>query len=114
MEEIMIHSAIEYFREKYRDEKVIDLDNMVYQLPSANEDKIEKLTTKKVIEAIRHLSPAYRMVFNLFVFEGYNHEAIAEKLNIPVNTSKLDLLNARNQLQKILSKQYNFSFGIMT
>ena len=48
------------------------------------------------------LPPSYRMVFNLFVIEGYKHEEIANQLNISVGTAKSNLAMARNKLKKFL------------
>ncbi len=52
--------------------------------------------------AIQLLPPSYKMVFNLYVIEGFKHEEIAEKVGISVGTSKSNLAVARNKLQKIL------------
>jgi RNA polymerase sigma factor (sigma-70 family) len=45
------------------------------------------------------------MVFNLYVIEGYNHQEIAEMLNISENTSKSQLSRARMALQERLEKR---------
>ena len=50
------------------------------------------------------LPPAYKMVFNLYVFEGYKHREIGELLGISEGTSKSNLSDARTFLQKALKK----------
>ncbi len=52
--------------------------------------------------AIRSLPDRCRLVFNLFVIEGYSHAEIAAELNISEGTSKSQLAYARKQLQTIL------------
>lgn len=60
------------------------------------------LNAKDIIGAIQKLPISYRMVFNLYVFEGYKHQEIAEILKISEGTSKSNLFAARASLQKLL------------
>jgi RNA polymerase sigma-70 factor, ECF subfamily len=108
LRKIMVYTAIDRFRKNRRYLAVTDLDDVAYQLPSGNEDAVEKLTYKEINRAIQDLSPAYQTVFNLFVIGGLSHDEIAEKLEISVGTSKSNLSKARKKLQKILFNQNNF------
>ncbi len=74
------------------------------------ENEIE-LNHEKVLEAIEQLSPAYRMVFNLYVVEEFTHKKIAETLGISEGASKSNLAKARKKLMKILSNQLVTSHG---
>jgi RNA polymerase sigma-70 factor (ECF subfamily) len=66
------------------------------------------LAYKDLLVMIQSLSPAYRMVFNLYAIDGYTHEEIAELLNISVGTSKSNLFKARQKLQeKLLAFEKN-------
>ncbi len=58
-----------------------------------------------VIKGMEQLSNAYRTVFNLYVFENYSHQEIADTLKISVGTSKSNLAKARANLKKILTKE---------
>ena len=68
-----------------------------------------KLLYKDLIILIRKLSPAYRVVFNLYVIDGYSHPEIAGMLNISTGTSKSNLAKARAFLQKHFIKDNNGS-----
>jgi RNA polymerase sigma factor (sigma-70 family) len=69
---------------------------------------ISTLSQKELIEMIRRLPEGYRIVFNLYVIEGYTHDEIAAMLNIESVTSRSQLAKARRMLQKrILSQQKN-------
>ena len=105
LRKIMIYTAIDHFRKNHKHQMVTDLDNVVYQVASINEDAIDKISHEEIIRSIQDLSPAYRTVFNLFIIEGLSHEEIARKFGISVGTSKSNLSKARRQLQKILFKQ---------
>jgi len=56
---------------------------------------------------IQQLSPAYRMVFNLYVVDGFTHDEIAAQLGISVGASKSNLARAREKLRLYL-KQLNY------
>ena len=107
LREILIHAAIGHFRKNYQSE-VIDPNSFLHQPPVNRVDATGELSLANMIEAVRLLSPLYRMVFNLSIIEGLDHDAIAEKLNISVAASKSNLSNARQQLQKILLQQRAF------
>ena len=66
----------------------------------------ETIQPKDVIEAMQQLSPAYQMVFNLYVMENYSHQEIADELGISVGTSKSNLAKSRMNMRKILSKKF--------
>ncbi len=101
---IMVYTAIDHFRKNQKHQMVTQLDDVVYHIPTVNEDAIEKLSYEEIIRAIQELSPGYRTVFNLFVIEGMSHEEVAIQLGISPGTSKSNLSKARRQLQKILFK----------
>jgi RNA polymerase sigma-70 factor (ECF subfamily) len=100
LRKVMINSAIDYFRRNEKHYSTLDVSHAHYETPT--ETILDKLSEREIIDAIQLLPPSYRMVFNLFVIEGYRHEEIAHLLNISVGTSKSNLSIARSKLQKIL------------
>ncbi|MDB5203073.1 MAG: polymerase, sigma-24 subunit, subfamily [Ferruginibacter sp.] len=60
------------------------------------------LTEKDLLVLINNLPDGYRLIFNLYVIEGYAHEEIAEMLGIQPGTSRSQLVKARHLLQKQL------------
>lgn len=58
------------------------------------------LTEKDLLILINNLPDGYRLIFNLYVIEGYQHDEIAVMLNIQPGTSRSQLVKARNMLQK--------------
>ena len=50
------------------------------------------------------------MVFNLYVFEDYGHQQIAEELDISVGTSKSQLAYAKKILKaKLIKENYDYA-----
>lgn len=77
-------------------EPEISADDMLAAIRKA------EFTQKEILDAISQIPESHRIVLNLFVFERYSHQQIAELRGISVNTSKSHLLRARKQLQQIL------------
>ena len=103
LRKVMINSSIDYFRRNEKHYHSLDISHVQYE--SSSETALDKLSVKEIIEAIQLLPPSYRMVFNLFVIEGYKHDEIANQLNISVGTSKSNLAIARNKMKKILIRE---------
>ena len=59
-----------------------------------------QLTEKDLLALIKDLPDGYRLIFNLYVIEGYQHDEIAAMLNIQAGTSRSQLVKARMMLQK--------------
>lgn len=65
---------------------------------------LDRISQEKLLEAIQNLSPVYRTVLNLHVYEGYTHDEIASELGISAGTSKSNLSKAKVNLKKMLQK----------
>jgi RNA polymerase sigma-70 factor (ECF subfamily) len=66
-------------------------------------DVLQDLKPADIINAMQKLTPAYRTVFNLYVFEELTHKEIAGMLGINVGTSKSNLAKAKHNLKKLLT-----------
>lgn len=73
---------------------------------------IEQLTEEQIFALLEQLTPAYRAVFNLFVVDGYSHEAIAETLGISIGTSKSNLARARQRLKILLADELDITHNV--
>lgn len=104
---IMINECISYLRVQ-KEVKFIEDNNPV-------EETSNNIESQFSVEDIQHLIDGlpngYKMVFNLYVIEGYKHQEIAEMLNISEGTSKSQLSHARNILQNQITKSKNYSNG---
>jgi len=100
MRKIMINSSIDYFRRNEKHYHSLDISHVHYE--STGENVLDKLSEEDIIAAIQRLPPSYRIVFNLYVIEGFKHEEIASMLSISEGTSKSNLSVARNKLKKVL------------
>lgn len=69
-----------------------------------DENVLDDMSAEELYKLIAELPVGYRTVFNLFVVEGYSHQEIAETMGISENTSKTQLLKARQRLRNTLEK----------
>jgi RNA polymerase sigma factor (sigma-70 family) len=100
---IMVNTALEELRKKKREFFTQDIDDLYIQPESV--DKTDSgINTKDLINYIQALPDGYKLVFNLFVIEGYSHGEISQMLNVSEGTSKSQLSKARVYLQKMMSK----------
>jgi len=73
---------------------------MEMEEPDMNESE---LTVDKVKKAMEHLPPGSRMIFSLYLLEGYDHTEIAQILGINESTSKSQYMRARLRVKEILN-----------
>jgi RNA polymerase sigma-70 factor (ECF subfamily) len=83
-----------------------ELSNGHQEIQSSEPDIIADLDAEEILKQISYLPVGYRMIFNLYVIEGYSHEEIGQMLKIKPATSRSQLSKARSVLQgKINSLQ---------
>ncbi|MCP4311418.1 MAG: sigma-70 family RNA polymerase sigma factor [Bacteroidetes bacterium] len=101
---VMINTALEKYRSRVHLQRI---DDVKEEADEAMDDGIfENLTCQELVALIQTLSPQYRLVFNLYAIEGYNHQEISKELGISVGTSKSNLSRARASLQEKIKKIY--------
>jgi len=100
---ILINTAIDRLR---KDNLLpeIGLTNEGFWIEDRSANADNSLLYKEVINEVKKLPPTYRIVFNMFVIDGYSHQEIARELKIAVGTSKSNLSKARGLLQSFLIK----------
>jgi RNA polymerase sigma-70 factor (ECF subfamily) len=104
---IMINECISYIRVQ---KKVKFIEDENYFEESFNNIE-SQFSVDDIQFLIDNLPDGYKMVFNLYVIEGYKHHEIAELLGIKEGTSKSQLSHARKMLQNNISKLKNYTNG---
>jgi len=102
MKRIIVNTAITNYRQNLKRYNQLQVEQIASdEEPEVYSTDVE-YTHEELLKVIQSLPPGYRMVFNLFAIEGYQHKEIAEKLGIDVTTSKSQYSRARKLLQKRL------------
>ncbi len=94
----MVNTAINLYKKNIRYTSNIVLEKTDASQNNAD-DLLQKLKTEDLLKMIMDLPTGYRMVFNLYVLEGYTHNEISKMLGISENTSKSQLSRARSILK---------------
>ena len=94
---IVVHTALRTLQKKKIRFTEIDEDLDIAQ--SVNTDGLEGLSVEELLKLIGNLPDGYRLIFNLYVLEGYDHNEIAGMLEISATTSRSQLSKARKLLQ---------------
>ena len=77
----------------------------VPDIPAGNwetDNVISQMSNQELLSAVNELPDGARIVFNLFVIDGFSHQEISEKLSISEGTSKSQLFFAKKILRKKL------------
>ncbi len=102
MKRIVINTALQ----RYRKDGVLDIikdDNFKDDIV---EVETEHLSLEFLLGIIQQLPDKYRLVFNLYVLDGFSHKDIANMLNISIGTSKSNLSRARHILKEKIDQNH--------
>ena len=96
MKRIVINTALQ----KYREKNVLNLVNSdVIENVTVVDVEEEEISLDYLLNLIQELPNQYRLVFNLYVLDGYSHKEVAKALQISEGTSKSNLSRARGILR---------------
>ncbi len=91
--------------QQYRSAVVFEVikDNTTEEI-SLEIDSEEDISMDYLLKIIQELPDRYRLVFNLYVLDGYSHKEIASMLEISQGTSKSNLARAKMILKEKIDK----------
>lgn len=103
---IFVNEAINVLRKKQRQLYVaiedLDRDSHIEYHPN---QRNPLLSQDELLKHIQELPDNYRMIFNLYVFDGYSHKDIAAKLKMAPGTSKSLLSRAKSLLRTKIKQE---------
>ena len=102
---VVINASIDYMRREMNNQQTYAIPEHIWEHKDDGQSSDNSLLYKELMCLVKDLPPAYRMVFNLHVIEGYSHPEIAKMLGITTGTSKSNLSKARAHLQKALAAE---------
>lgn len=85
------------------------------EFENANEEKNDdgyeqKLSVKNIKKAMEQLPNGSRMIFSLYLLEGYDHREIAQIMNTSESNSKSQYMRAKRKVKEIL-KETEYEIG---
>lgn len=100
---IMVNTAIDFMRKSKPTLVSIEEVRGVYA-ETELEDSIMPKDVQQLKNAMMKLPRGYRLVIDLFYFEDYSHDEIAEFLGITASTSRSQLARAKKRLAELLTE----------
>jgi RNA polymerase sigma-70 factor (ECF subfamily) len=105
LKRITINTAITSYHQNLKHRHLADVDDYADTLPAEEPNfGSQEFTHDELIGVVNSLPDGYRIVFNMFVVEGFKHREIAEMLGIDINTSKTQFMRARQAVIRKLNK----------
>jgi RNA polymerase sigma-70 factor (ECF subfamily) len=100
---IITTTAINFYKKNLKHMQELDINEMEEKLRTEEigDQEVEK---EDLISFVQELPDLNRIIFNMFVIDGFSHKEIGNMLNIPENTSKSHLHRAKLELQKKIVK----------
>lgn len=95
LKRVMVNTILQKYRKKNVLNVVTDEipDEVIVEVDT------DEISLDFLLNLVQQLPDRYRLVFNLYVLDGYSHKEIAEMLQIAEGTSKSNLARARGILK---------------
>ena len=112
LKRIMVNTAINYYKanKKYQLQQDIEANNNILVIHDNDDEMFEtdpRVKPEVLMQMINDLPDGYRMVFNMYVFDGLTHKEIAGDLGVTESTSKSQLSKARKYLRSRIEEKQN-------
>ena len=106
LKRIVINQSIDQLKKKKLE--LVEMNETTLTIQDDEDWTVESdISVDDVVGAINSLKEKYRLVVKLYLLEGYDHQEIAEILNITENTSRTHLLRGKKLVREQLqSKRY--------
>ena len=80
-------------------------ENYRKDVAEEEEDEEVKYDVQSIKNAMHQLPEGGRMIFSLYLLEGYDHVEIAQIMNITESTSKSQFMRAKRRIAEILKEK---------
>ena len=101
LKRIVVNKCINEIKRKKADLKFED-DMSMYDSKEESGDINVGLSVKDIKRAMQDLPDGSRLIFSLYLLEGYDHREIAQILNVSESNSKSQYMRAKRKVKEIL------------
>lgn len=92
---------------KKRKAELVPVDNLPEPSNQETDEEMPGLSVERVQRAMEELPEGYRVIFSLYLLEGYDHGEISDIMGISEATSKSQYSRAKQRVREIiLNQQY--------
>ncbi len=101
LKRIVVNKCINEIKRRKADLNFVE-DITVFGDRKEDDDVNVGLNVKDIKNAMEHLPDGSRMIFSLYLLEGYDHREIAQILNVSESNSKSQYMRAKRKVKEIL------------
>ena len=104
LKKIVVNKAISYLRKQQLE--FVELEDHIKPVIDDDFEDIDlAMKVETIRDAIQKLPNGFRIVFSLYLLEGYDHKEISGILEISESTSKSQYNRAKKKLREILKEE---------
>tara|TARA_R110000772_G_scaffold159663_1_gene270866 strand:- start:203 stop:829 length:627 start_codon:yes stop_codon:yes gene_type:complete len=113
---VLVNIIYDYYRRQKRyPTSSIEEVNFSHPIDTGKDEsdycKLKNIDASDIVSAMQTLSPQYRLVFEMYLVDGYSHAEISKQLKIGEGTSKSNLHKAKKKVKKELDKITNQNYN---
>ena len=101
LKRIVVNKCINEIKRKKADLNFVE-EMAIYNEREDKEEFSKGLNIKDIKKAMNQLPRGSRMIFSLYLLEGYDHREIAQILNVSESNSKSQYMRAKRKVKEIL------------
>ncbi len=101
LKRITVNKCINEIKRKKTDLNFFD-DMSYFKEHTDDDASLPELSVDKIKKAMEDLPNGSRMIFSLYLLEGYDHREISQILNISESNSKTQYMRAKNKIKELL------------
>ncbi len=106
LKRIVVNKCINEINRRKADLKFFD-DMAYFENNTYDYEQLPELSVAQVKKAMDQLPQGNRIIFSLYLIEGYDHREIAQILNTSESNSKTQYMRARRKVKELLSNTYH-------
>ena len=106
LKRIVVNRSINEIKRKKAD--LVYLEDMgQFNNDTHNDEELNEISVPAIKKAMEQLPQGNRVIFSLYLLEGYDHREIAQILNTSESNSKSQYMRAKQKIREILKDTYH-------
>lgn len=102
IKKIITNKSIDHIRSRKMHFDRIE-DNVEF-ISSTTSDAEFNMIREELLKTVQNFPPQTKLIFNLYIFEGWSHKEIAAHLKISTNTTSWHINQGKKQILNLLAK----------
>jgi RNA polymerase sigma-70 factor (ECF subfamily) len=105
MKRITVNKCINALKKRKAD--LVPVADFPEKTAEEEETEVTGLTVELVRQALEKLPEGYRVIFSLYLLEGYDHVEISQIMSISEETSKSQYSRAKQRIKEIIKNDFH-------